>query len=547
MRYLFLLLGVLIFSASQLKAQNYYYWIAFTDKNSTTYSLDKPEEFLSARALERREKQNIAIDSLDLPVSQVYIDSILTLDVFRVHESKWLNGLTVKTNIDTLTEIIQSWSFVKEIQLTKKPAYESKSAVNKFQEYEEGVVPIDTSYYGESVYQVGMLNGQFLHNDNYRGQGMQIAVIDAGFINADTLPALDSLWINNQILGTKDFLDIGTDIFNSPIDYHGMSVLSTMGGNIPGQLIGTAPKASYWLIRSERIGEEYKVEEDNWVAAAEFADSVGVDVINSSLGYYEFDDPATDHTYADMDGKTTRVTRGANIAASRGILVFTSAGNERDNSWFRIIAPSDGDGVIGVGAVDQNMFPASFTSAGPASDGDIKPNVSAMGVRTVLQRSGGSIGRSNGTSFSSPVMAGMAACLWQKYPERSALEVKKALEESGHLYQNPDSLIGYGVPDMQVADELLNSMSAVQIAQTSNWEIFPNPVRDQIVIQQADGSRIDELEIRLITIGGQVVKKWSKTLNEQIVLTDIPSGIRGIFMLQIKTKTTSETFKLVKN
>jgi len=544
MRYVILVLGLCLLCVAQVGAQNYY-WISFTDKNHTSYSLDNPEEYLSERAIERRIKQNIAIDSLDLPVNQYYIDSILTLDVEQFHTSKWLNGITVKTDVDTLPELIQNWSFVKEVQLTK-PSTTSKSAKTKFVEYEEGEVPIDTSYYGESVYQVGMLNGQFLHNDNYKGQGMQIAVIDAGFINADTMPALDSLWINDQILGTKDFLNLETDIFSSPNDYHGMSVLSAMGGNIPGQLIGTAPKASFWLIRSENTYSEYLVEEDNWVAAAEFADSAGVDVINSSLGYYEFNDSSTDHTYADMDGKTTRVTRGANIAASRGILVFTSAGNERYNSWFRIIAPSDGDDVIGVGAVDKDLVPGYFSSAGPASDGDIKPNVAAMGVHTVVQLMNGMIGKANGTSFSSPVMAGMAACLWQKNPDKTAAEVKKAIEESGNLYLNPDSLSGYGVPDMQVADELLSSMSAYEIDNDQNWTIYPNPVGDYLVVQSSGAEAYQDVEIRLVTLSGHIVKYWSKQISGRVVLEDIPSGLKGMFLLQLITKNYSETFKLVK-
>jgi len=544
MRYVILVLGLCLLCVAQVEAQNYY-WISFTDKNHTSYSLDNPEEYLSERAIERRIKQNIAIDSLDLPVNLTYIDSVLTLDVEQFHTSKWLNGITVTTDIDTLPELIQNWSFVKEVQLTK-PSVTSKSAKTKFVEYEEGEVPIDTSYYGESVYQIGMLNGQFLHNDNYNGQGMQIAVIDAGFINADTLPALDSLWINDQVLGTKDFLNIETDIFSSPNDYHGMSVLSTMGGNMPGQLIGTAPKASYWLIRSENNYSEYIVEEDNWVAAAEFADSAGVDIINSSLGYYLFNDSSTDHTYADMDGKTTRVTRGANIAASRGILVLTSAGNERNNSWFRIIAPSDGDNVIGVGAVDMDLVPASFSSAGPASDGDIKPNVAAMGYRTVVQLSNGAIGKLSGTSFSSPVLAGMAACLWQKNPDKTAAEVKKAIEESGNLYLNPDSLSGYGVPDMQVADELLSSMSAFEIDNNQNWTIYPNPVGDYLVVQSFGNEYFRDVEIRLVSLSGHIVKYWNKQISGRVVLEDIPSGLKGMFLLQLITKNYSETFKLVK-
>lgn len=544
MRYSFFLITFLVLVTFQTKAQNYF-WVAFTDKNNTEYSLSNPEEYLSQRAIERRIKQNISIDSLDLPVNKNYIDSILSINVEFVHASKWLNGVTVKTNLDSLENTILAWSFVKEVQLTKSGTA-TKSAVNKFQEPGDESVPIDTSYYGASVHQLGMLNGQFLHNENIKGQGMHIAVIDAGFIDADKLPAFDSLWQNNQILGTKDILNKSTSIFDTPGDYHGMSVLSCMGGNIPGQLIGTAPLASYWLIRSEDVLSEYIIEEDNWAVAAEFADSAGVDVINSSLGYYAFDDTNTNHIYADMDGKTTRVTQAANIAASRGILVVTSAGNEGNKSWQRIIAPSDGDLVIGVGAVDKDLNPASFTSRGPASDGDIKPNVSAMGYRTTLQLSSGNIGLASGTSFSSPVMAGMAASLWQKYPQKTALEIKSAIEMSGHIYNSPNSLLGYGVPDMEIASEILDPVFVSKLEINKNWKVYPNPVNDYIVIQYKGNDIQNKIKIELYSLSGQLIQKWNKPLSRSIVLNDIPKAINGMFLLRISNSNYSETIKLSK-
>lgn len=351
----FLVILVVLLGALPAKAQNYY-WVAFSDKASTPCSLAFPEEYLSGKALARRLKQDIAIDSLDLPVSPVYIQQVTQLGATLVYTSKWLNGITVKVSNPGFPDEVALLPFVKEVQLTKRST-QTKSVVNKFAEPEisENSLEIDTLVYGYSSHQVGQLNGQFLHNQNFKGQGMTIAVLDAGFYSVDRFSAFDSLWMNGQITGIKNFIkeDTETGFFDG--HYHGMSVLSIMGGNVPGELVGTAPKASYWLIRSEDHLTEFLMEEDSWVAAAEFADSVGADIINSSLGYFTFDDPAMNHSYADMDGNTTRVARGANIAASRGMLVFSSAGNEGREStpWKFIITPSDGDSVIAVGAVNK--------------------------------------------------------------------------------------------------------------------------------------------------------------------------------------------------
>lgn len=541
MKYFVLFFTFILFFVFHTKAQNYF-WVGFSDKNNSEFSLSNPREYLSERAMERRTKQNIPIDSLDLPLNSNYIDSVLTLDVKFVHASKWLNGITVSGSYETL-EFIEEWSFVKETQLTK-PGSTIKSAFNKFETVVEKLVPIDSAYYGGSLHQVGMLNGQYFHEQNYKGQGMQIAVIDGGFYNADINSAFDSLWVNNQILGIKDVVDPNSDFYKT--NYHGMSVLSCMGGNLPGQLIGTAPKASYWLIRSEDTDSEYKIEEDNWVVAAEFADSVGVDIINSSLGYSVFYDTLTNHTYADMDGKTTRVTKAANIAASRGILVFTSAGNERDNAWQRIVAPSDGDLVIGVGAVDKYLISAPFSSAGPSADGDIKPNLSAMGEHVVVQYFTGNVSLVNGTSFASPILAGMAACLWQMNPERTAVEVKEAMESSAHRCNSPDSLVGYGVPDMRAASLLLQNEQTLKIENIQNWQVYPNPVSDQIVLQYKGSFIQTEINIELYTIAGQLIRLWTKPVAETIVLRDIPRFENGIFLLRINDGHYSETFKLSK-
>lgn len=519
-----------------------YFWVSFTDKNNSEYSLSNPQDYLSDRAIQRRLSQNIAIDSFDLPVNSNYIDSVLTLDVSLVHSSKWLNGITVAGVYESL-DFIKSWSFIREVQLTK-PGILTKSGASKFSEEDfTEMDPMDSSLYGESVHQIEMLNGLFLHDKNFRGEGMQIAVLDGGFEKADELPAFDSLWAEGRILGTRDFVNPESDFWAT--HYHGMSVLSTMGGNVPGQLIGTAPDASYWLLRSEDVNSEYIIEEDNWAAAAEFADSVGADVINSSLGYYTFDDTITDHTYADMDGKTTRVTKAANIAASRGMLVFASAGNERNKTWQRIIAPSDGENVIGVGAVDINLNPASFTSAGPAAGGAVKPNVSAMGVSTVIQISNGNISVGSGTSFSSPVMAGMAASLWQMFPEKPAVAIKEAIEMSASQYNSPDSLVGYGIPDMRVAAELLGYQEVDEIETNSSWKVFPNPVKDQLVIWSTDNSA-ESVQVEWFSLQGNLLKSWVKSGTKRLFINDLPPAATGIYILRIKSGSHSESFKINK-
>ncbi|MFV0590553.1 MAG: S8 family serine peptidase [Draconibacterium sp.] len=540
-RYITLLFLMLKFCMPVI-GQNFY-WIAFSDKNNTEYSLTSPENYLSERAIQRRTQQNIPIDSLDLPVNKTYIDSVLTLGVTYVHSSKWLNGITVATSYGNL-DFILNWSFVKSVHLTK-PGVTTKSANRKFSEEQiSEVVPIDTGYYGASAHQVEMMEGQFLHNLGYKGEGLHIAVLDGGFLKADELPALDSLWVNNQILGTKDFVNPQSDFFST--DYHGMSVLSCMGGNYPGQLIGTAPEASYWLLRSEDAGSEYIVEEDNWAVAAEFADSVGADIINSSLGYYTFDDPSTNHTYADMDGETTRVTKAANVAASRGMLVFVSAGNERRNSWFRIIAPSDGPGVIGVGAVDEDLSPALFTSVGPAYNGNLKPNLAAMGVRSIAQLSSGSIGPISGTSFSSPILAGMAACLWQRYPGKSAIEIKEALEESGSKYLSPDSLVGYGIPNMRTASTILDPMSVKVSQRNAEWKVFPNPVSDFLMIEYNGMPPSGDVKLELFTTDGKLTKQWVYPAAQKIVLNNWSAIKNGFYVLRINTESTTATVKVSK-
>ncbi len=449
------------------------YFVEFTDRDNSPYSIDEPFEFLSIRALIRREIAGIPIVENDLPVNPSYVAAVSLIGAQILNEVKWFNGITIYTTDPDHIAAIELLPFVNRVSKSKFHSVSNQPPVDKF--VVEQYTPLkvfDSTHYGMSYDQVHMVRTDALHELGFTGGGRVIAILDAGFDKVDVLPAFDSLWANNQILGTYDFVEHGGNVFIGHT--HGMRVLSIMGGNVPGQLIGTAPGAGYWLLRSEDTGSEYLVEEYNWVCAAAFADSVGADIINSSLGYTVFNDSTQNHTCADMTGNTTPVTRGANIAFSKGILVVNSAGNEGNNpNWQCVSAPSDGFDVMAIAAVDSLGQYASFSSKGTVNGSYVKPNVAAMGAQTVVSNSDGTIGRGNGTSFSSPVMAGSAACLWQAFPLYSNNSIKVAIEETGSLFTNPDIFLGYGIPNMLQAYDRLTGIDP----QRSNvsLKVFPNP------------------------------------------------------------------------
>jgi subtilisin family serine protease len=445
---------------------SYKLWIQLKDKEGSLYSLENPGEFLSQRAIDRRLRYQIPIVENDLPVSQVYLDSLSQNNINILYASKWMNAVVVETADSNMADLLSSYSFVSGIELLYWTP-RLKSASNKFMEtISDEPLPSD--------HQVEMLNGHKLHEQGYQGRDMIIAVIDAGFNNADSIAGFQPLWQNGQVLGTRNFVNPSANFFWSINGSHGTNVLSIMGGYMPGEFEGTAMQASYWLIQTEDTQTEFRIEEANWLAGAELADSTGVDVINSSLGYSDrFTVSSQNYNYSDMDGKTTLVSRAATLAASKGMLLVTSAGNSGNpgDPWQYIIAPSDCDCVLGVAAVKANGERASFSSRGPSSDGRIKPDVAAQGQATVLIRSNGLVGVGNGTSFSSPVMAGLATCLWQKHRDVPNFEIIKAIRRTASQYYSPDSLLGYGIPDLELADLLLSASKPT----ADRIHIFPNP------------------------------------------------------------------------
>ena len=382
------------------------YRISLKDKAATEYSLKKPEKYLSAKAIERRRKQNLPIDSTDLPVCRKYIDEIRKQGVKIVVTGKWDNFVTVSCNDTTLIDRIAALPFVLSTEKVwiSPGAGKPSMATERDSVLNQPTIHPD-SIYGRAITQIQMSNGDKLHEAGFKGQGMTIAVIDAGFHNVDKITAMQNI----RILGTKDFVNQQADIFAE--SSHGMSVLSCIGMNRPDIMTGTAPEASFWLLRSEDEYSEHLVEQDYWSAAVEFADSVGVDVINTSLGYYSFDDKSKNYKYRDLDGRHALMSRQASHIADKGMILVCSAGNSGAGSWKKITPPGDADNVLTVGAIDKRAVLATFSSVGNTADHRVKPDVVAVGVGSDVIRTDGNQGRANGTSFSSPIMCGMVTCL----------------------------------------------------------------------------------------------------------------------------------------
>ena len=452
-----LIVSLFIFAKTTFSQRNVspnHYCVYFTDKDDTPYDINQPTKFLSQKAIDRRTKYNIEITTQDLPVNPTYVKQLRDIGFEIVEVSKWLNCAIVFSPDSNLIYELDNFSFVKkEFNTNTTEKKKTQQVVNEKIKLKKDKKKLKDVYkYGKGKNQIKMLNGHYLHNKGYSGEGMTIAVLDAGFYHVNTLPVFKSLWANNQIFGWHDFVDGDTTVWDA--DTHGMMVLSIIAANISGEFVGTAPKANFWLIRTENADSEYVIEEYNWVCAAEFADSVGVDIIHSSLGYFHFDDDQS-YTYEDIDGNTAISSIGSDIASSKGILLVTSAGNTGLSPDKHITAPADADSCLAIGATWGGGKYIGFSSIGPSYDNRIKPNVSAQGAFTTVQTPDGDYGKSFGTSLSGPVVTGLVACLWQAYPELNNMEIIEAIQKSANKYSKPNVKLGYGVPDFEKAFLLL--------------------------------------------------------------------------------------------
>lgn len=431
----------------------YKFRLVLKDKGTSTFSIAKPEAFLSTKAIERRKKHNIAIDDTDLPISPDYIKQIKQIGGVVVAQSKWLNTVSVYCDNSLLMLKYKQLPFVKDVAIVWQGAKTSGQSFTN-NTAQAGVKPTgessvkDEAYYGSAWLNISTDNGQFLHNKGLEGKGIDIAVIDEGFNDINT----NALFSTVNIIGAKSFIYEDSNPYNT--DDHGVWVTSCMAVNKPGYYVGTAPKANYLLLRSEDSKSEFAIEEDYWVAAIEYADSAGVSIVNTSLTYTYHDGGTDNHKYEDMDGKTALATRGANMAIQKGIFIACCAGNNQ--SW--VGAPADAADVLTVGSINRSGNADEFTAFGITVDGRVKPDVMALGGQASVINVSGTAERRNGTSYASPITCGLVACLWQAYPGLSNKQLLDIIRKSANRYNNPVMPYGYGIPDMGKAFKLAQAV-----------------------------------------------------------------------------------------
>lgn len=444
------------------------YFVSFTDKPQ------KSAPALSPRAVAQRAQWGIPTDERDYPVCTLYKDSLRKMGVRIHHESRWFNGVTCEMKEETAQAVLRL-RFVDGIEMTRDSTNMPKQNAPGRQKWEtEEYFAAKESDPLISDKQQEVYNLLPLHQAGYHGQGILMAVCDGGFQNADTL----SCFRDSLLSGHYDFTDDKGDFFGST-GHHGTCCLSAITGIREGYH-GAATRAKYYLMRSEEYATESPKEMDNLVAALEKADSLGVNIFSVSLGYSQFDNASWDLDKSALDGQTTRASIAAMIAARKGMLVCAAAGNEGSKPWETISAPADADSILTVGAVDTLRTIGAFSSHGPSADGRVKPDVCAVGVQAAVINPDGVIIHSNGTSFATPLLAGLAACLWSAYPTENAMQIRERILRSADRYATPDTQqYGYGIPDAWVAYTM--DMTAVE---TINKEEAPRKILrgEQILI-----------------------------------------------------------------
>lgn len=442
-------LSVFCISQSLWAKTEYYFLVQFHDKQLNYKGQEGYKSQLTEKAIERRARYNIKYDSADLPVTEAYLANIKKQSIQVKYVSRWLNGAVITTqNMDTAWRLKIKF-FVKDVVYLGK--YDTKAgnsgsqSLGQVEEQNDGGEKND---YGKGLNQLEMINGLTLHNQGYKGQGMTVAVFDAGFKKVNELSLFEHLYASKRVKYTYDLIDFEQNVYDD--DDHGLHVLGCLAAQKSGTMIGSAPQANYVLIRTESATFENLIEEINWVRAAEIADSLGVDVISSSLGYNHFDEKRLNHSHDELDGKTTFISIGAKMAALKGMLVVNSAGNDGNKSWGRLDFPADVEEILVVGAVDSKKVVPAFSSPGPTADFRIKPDVCALGQSATITTTFG-VGTGNGTSYSCPIIAGMMTCLWQANNSLTPAELISLIRLTGHISLNPQNDLGYGVPDYDLA------------------------------------------------------------------------------------------------
>ncbi len=545
-------LTLLLFFITKIgSAQESKFFVQFSDKSNTIYNVNNPSLFLSQKAIERRKTQKIAITEHDFPVNKSFVNAISQFTGVKiVYTSKWLNGVLISLVDTSVLAQINQLPFVVSHTKAARIAKPIRH-IEKYNLHKKSILEVYTPQdYGQGYDQISQLNGEKLHSKGYQGNNVLIGIFDAGFNNANNMFSFDHIRQRNGVITAYDFVDSDTNPYKG--SNHGTFVWGCMGGLLPGTFIGTAPQANFALFRTENEATELVIEEYNWVAAAEFADSMGVDVVNSSLIYTQFDDPQMNYTYQDMNGKTAVISRAANWLVQKGVVVCNSAGNYGAGFWKYIGAPADADSILTVGAVDAAGDLAGFSSVGPTSDGRIKPDVVARGASSVTTNLNGSgVAYVSGTSFSSPITAGMMACLRQALPKLSAFDLIQLVKKSANRASSPDNAYGFGIPNFDIALKEGLKSNLLQTLPIDGLLLYPNPtINGQMFL--GIKSRIGvEYQISIHNVLGQEVSKISinNVFDSQIIidLSEKTSLKKGCYIITVRSENNSQTLKAIFN
>ena len=514
-------------------------WVYLVDKQNVSSAVSNPISILTQKAIDRKNAHGVVIDARDVPVNESYVSQLKNASGITVMaKSKWLNTIHVRGSEIAIKNLTSSFLFIDYIDFADKSLNDFKRVKEKKQSKLENIL---TSFnYGSAANQIQMFKGEQLHLANYTGSGMTVAVLDAGFPNVNAMAGFQRLRNANNIKGTYNFVNRNSNVYSNTTSNHGTLVLSTMAGYFENQYVGTAPDASYYLFITEDAPNENPVEESYWVEAAERADSLGVDVINTSLGYTTYDNPTYSYSPSQMNGNTAFITRGANIAFEKGMLLLNSAGNSGNDSWGIVGAPADAAGVLSVGAVTSTGLHASFSSRGNSLQPTRKPDVVAQGQASIVITENNVIASANGTSFSSPILAGGIVCLWQALPSLKNSEIMQLVRESASQYSTPDYYLGYGIPNLQMA---LNSGIALTDAESkTEVKLYPNPASFKAYIKIP--STEESVSVLIFDVLGKLVSSTVVTpLNNEV---DLLSLSNGLYLVTLQSNNISQTIKLIK-
>ncbi len=519
-------------------AQTELVFVFFKDKPNKAAFYSNPLSELSQKSLDRRTNLGIALIDQDAPIEQAYIQNIRNLGFTVTDYSKWLNGVAVNATAAQILTLSQQ-TYVDHVEtFVKNPdGGIRKQKIEKFKEFNHGNANKDgltTFDYGSALDQINQINLRELHVAGFSGTGITIAVIDTGFPTVNTGTAYKRLRDNGQIKGGYNFISKSSDIYNTALNTHGSICLGTIGGYLDGQFVGSAPDADFYLYASEDGANEIPEEELYWIEAAEEADRKGVDIISTSLGYTEFDDSRYDYTYANMNGTTSFIARGAQIAAEKGIFLTVSAGNSAMLQWHYISTPADNAKVFTIGAVTAQGTASGFSSYGPNSAGVIKPDVSARGTLTATVY-GNDTTSASGTSLSNPLAAGGIACLLQSLPSNSISreEIKAKLRQNASLYPNYTLQRGYGILNLYKTYQSYLGVTDIKKIQV---KIYPNPAKDVINISSEKPVK----SIEIYDVLGRLIK--TETKNN----INVSQLAKGNYLMKVKTGDQELIEKFIK-